>query len=654
LQSGAVASASSIASVAEVTKAARNNDPEKLVSHLRDIQVPVDPPEEEGYWLCQEYDLAKTCGHEQIKKILAIYKAASVAISLERFNETVHFKLKAHMCGVQKSFSLLHAAVVFGSPDLALKLISQGADPNANSDVGSPIAFASGMADLEKERLNLYNKKEKAKVKAKVGNRESKTEDSETAALEEKCKALDNVAKLLQKIGAKKRGEVSHLSLTCGKRKVSGMTDCINGPLAKRAGIAAASPAPSPAPADSCISPSDSAENVISHNEVQFLLESGSKTDDGWSEGGQVASKFYAKLGQIDKEKFKEARELAVRSGLMEWGRRDLLDTDRPIIPVTFGRTEGVSSESYLRLTHLGRSRLCKFSAQNLNSPPEAGAFHSQMDIFLQSMRPDNDKDHREWLSMGPLLQSFLAKNSNMSETRFMELRGIATHENLISWGRTNPMHMNDAIPAVKEQFSGMALQAFLRLTPRGRQAAADGYQGKETGRPQQVQDFQASDLDVALPVVQETWYVVQGQSRCTPCKFFNRSAISRCMHGSACRYPHVEPRLGKNLREYASVVPHKFPREHVAFTTHPDVRGRPWVTACFRCPVTKIYYRAEGGWTGRRNQQGIWWYPAESEAHKAVEFVYAASSFNTGGPLPGFHKRASATGTEIKGYYCP
>lgn len=87
-------------------------------------------------------------------------------------------------------------------------------------------------------------------------------------------------------------------------------------------------------------------------------VKEGISVYSSWADEASSASIFYTKIGEKDREGYVNIRTLATHKGFVEWGRRNLLATGKPVIKVKDrdDRADGLSSESYLRLTYSGLS----------------------------------------------------------------------------------------------------------------------------------------------------------------------------------------------------------------------------------------------------------------------------------------------------------
>lgn len=87
-------------------------------------------------------------------------------------------------------------------------------------------------------------------------------------------------------------------------------------------------------------------------------VQEGISIYSSWADEGNVASTFYTKVGGKDRKSFLDIRSLATQKGFIEGGRRNLLAPGKPVIKVKDreDRADGLSSESYLRLTYSGLS----------------------------------------------------------------------------------------------------------------------------------------------------------------------------------------------------------------------------------------------------------------------------------------------------------
>ena len=85
-------------------------------------------------------------------------------------------------------------------------------------------------------------------------------------------------------------------------------------------------------------------------------IKEGISVYSSWANEANAAAIFYEKMGGKDREVYHEIRSLAFSKGFIEWGRRNLLVPGKPVIKVADRdvRTDNLSPESYLRLTHAG------------------------------------------------------------------------------------------------------------------------------------------------------------------------------------------------------------------------------------------------------------------------------------------------------------
>uniref|UniRef100_A0A7S3L8A5 Meiosis regulator and mRNA stability factor 1 n=1 Tax=Amphora coffeiformis TaxID=265554 RepID=A0A7S3L8A5_9STRA len=93
-------------------------------------------------------------------------------------------------------------------------------------------------------------------------------------------------------------------------------------------------------------------------NAQQRNVKEGISVYSSWADEGNVASTFYIKVGEKDRQSYIDLRTLATQRGFVEWGRRNLAVAGKPVIKVV-GRDDrpaNSSSESYLRLTYSGLS----------------------------------------------------------------------------------------------------------------------------------------------------------------------------------------------------------------------------------------------------------------------------------------------------------
>jgi RNA recognition motif. (a.k.a. RRM, RBD, or RNP domain) len=85
-------------------------------------------------------------------------------------------------------------------------------------------------------------------------------------------------------------------------------------------------------------------------------VQEGISVYSSWADEGGIASTFYAKVGEKDREGYFQIRSTATQKGFIEWGRRNLSAPEKPVIKVKDREesVDGLSSETYLRLTYSG------------------------------------------------------------------------------------------------------------------------------------------------------------------------------------------------------------------------------------------------------------------------------------------------------------
>ncbi|KAL3935069.1 MAG: hypothetical protein SGARI_003123 [Bacillariaceae sp.] len=97
--------------------------------------------------------------------------------------------------------------------------------------------------------------------------------------------------------------------------------------------------------------------NVALNSQYRNVKE-GISVYSSWAAEAQTASSFYGKIGETDRDLYFNLRALATQKGFIEWGRRNLATPGKPIVKVKDrdDRSDGLSPESYLRLTYSGLS----------------------------------------------------------------------------------------------------------------------------------------------------------------------------------------------------------------------------------------------------------------------------------------------------------
>ena len=85
-------------------------------------------------------------------------------------------------------------------------------------------------------------------------------------------------------------------------------------------------------------------------------VQEGISVYSSWAEESNIASTFYAKIGEKDREGYFHIRSMATQKGFIEWGRRNLSAPGKPVIKVKdrVERVDELSLETYLRLTYSG------------------------------------------------------------------------------------------------------------------------------------------------------------------------------------------------------------------------------------------------------------------------------------------------------------
>lgn len=89
-------------------------------------------------------------------------------------------------------------------------------------------------------------------------------------------------------------------------------------------------------------------------------VQEGTSVYSCWADEGNMAASFYTKVGNKDRDAYQTMRSLASQKKFIEWGRRNLSVAGKPVIKVKDRdhRPDGVSQESYLRLTYSGLAAL--------------------------------------------------------------------------------------------------------------------------------------------------------------------------------------------------------------------------------------------------------------------------------------------------------
>ncbi|KAG7344515.1 bestrophin, RFP-TM, chloride channel [Nitzschia inconspicua] len=95
--------------------------------------------------------------------------------------------------------------------------------------------------------------------------------------------------------------------------------------------------------------------NVVLNAQYSNVKE-GISVYSSWALEAITAQSFYEKIGEKNRKLYQELRSLGTQKDYIEWGRRDLSINGKPIVKVRKRdeRSEGLSLESYLRLTYAG------------------------------------------------------------------------------------------------------------------------------------------------------------------------------------------------------------------------------------------------------------------------------------------------------------
>lgn len=272
------------------------------------------------------------------------------------------------------------------------------------------------------------------------------------------------------------------------------------------------------------------------------------------------------------------------------------------------------------------QARVLKRKANELDNSCETGSKGQALPRGMQAFLESISEKAEQWIEMTQVVSAFYAKYGEMDKDHFEATHWRALEDGLVEWGRRGLQSQIIPVSYREENTYDLSSQRFLRLTSRGQAIVAEGYSTSDLDH-----HVRQPTVDV-LPSVTDNWFVVKGQ-RGKPCKFFRNAMECQCMHGARCLHPHIQPRLGNQFNRENMRIPSLILSEpNIAFCRQPDAAsGKDWFTAVYRDPVSNIYFRAEGGLTGRKNAQGIWWYPTDVEAKKAVEFVYAARNVCSG-----------------------
>jgi hypothetical protein len=99
--------------------------------------------------------------------------------------------------------------------------------------------------------------------------------------------------------------------------------------------------------------------NAVLNSQYRNVKE-GISVYSSWAAEAGAAATFYDKIGETDRNLYHNLRALGTQKGFVEWGRRNLSTSGRPIVRVKDrdDRADGLSPEVYLRLTYSGLSIL--------------------------------------------------------------------------------------------------------------------------------------------------------------------------------------------------------------------------------------------------------------------------------------------------------
>ena len=85
-------------------------------------------------------------------------------------------------------------------------------------------------------------------------------------------------------------------------------------------------------------------------------VKEGISVYSSWADESNTAAIFYSKVGEKNREAYGHLRTLATQRSFIEWGRRNLSVSGKPVIKVKDRehRADDLSQETYLRLTYAG------------------------------------------------------------------------------------------------------------------------------------------------------------------------------------------------------------------------------------------------------------------------------------------------------------
>ncbi|CAB9509305.1 Pfam:DUF88 [Seminavis robusta] len=127
-------------------------------------------------------------------------------------------------------------------------------------------------------------------------------------------------------------------------------------------------------------------------------VKEGISVYSSWAEEANIASTFYSKVGEKDRDAYIHIRNMATRQNFVEWGRRNLTAIGKPVIKVKDRdeKAETLSLETYLRLTYSGLAVL----------KPNVAATANDWTLVLtktNKQKAENDGLRSYFVQFGPL-----------------------------------------------------------------------------------------------------------------------------------------------------------------------------------------------------------------------------------------------------------
>jgi hypothetical protein len=265
--------------------------------------------------------------------------------------------------------------------------------------------------------------------------------------------------------------------------------------------------------------------------------------------------------------------------------------------------TQGGASFSFHSLTP---KPSCRFSVEeDISSAKEAGAFKGSGTSPKLSHHAEDLGSQQKGFSPPELLHGAPGHGVSFRRSSARENASTAEKSSSDYYGPASSSHRRSIRDESVQQ---QRKSSWSRPSQGAARRGEDSSERREDGGHQ----YNPSKLPW---VSKKHWLLGAGEKECI---FFQRG---KCKFGANCSNSHIASPMGEN-RHFSGFVPSASVERHAMVKRGKDKWDREWWTAAWVDPQTNISYYAEEGLHGRKSDQGVWWYPTESDARDALQRV--------------------------------